>query len=63
MVTYNERLGKDVLYLGTGDKDKSAIIGSNEAISVENIVSGILEGNNFYEHKWQEGDMLLWDND
>jgi hypothetical protein len=43
MVSYNERLGKEILYLGTGDNKYSTIIDSHEqAISVEEIVSSIL---------------------
>jgi hypothetical protein len=38
MVSYNERLGKDILYLGAASNQYAKIIGINDSISIDDIV-------------------------
>lgn len=62
LLAYNERLGKDLLYLGVAN-DTVTSIKESFPVSVEDIAKEIEGVDSFYHHKWEANDMIIWDND
>ena len=63
MLSYNDRLGKELLYIGLANNKVSTTI-TPLSVSVEDIIGEIekFDSITFHQH-WEEGDLVIWDND
>lgn len=62
MLEYNERLGKELLYIGVGNNQVTTLK-NPLSIGVEDIIKEITEADSILNHNWDHNDLLIWDND
>jgi len=63
LLASNSVLGKEILYLGSGDSETTKIIGLGWKLSTMDLIDKLLKYDSFYAHDWKKGDLLIWDND
>jgi alpha-ketoglutarate-dependent taurine dioxygenase len=53
---------KDLLFLSSGHDGVSQIIDCDLNIKTTEIILDIIDHFGIYQHQWEEGDMIIWDN-
>ena len=63
MVEVNLFNDKETLFLGNSPHESFSLLGPlSEKITIEYVLNKLLSGIGSYVHKWEEGDLLIWDN-
>jgi len=57
------RFERDILYVSQMQTDRILELGADESEALlQQLFSALYAADNVYEHRWQSGDLLLWDN-
>ena len=62
LLAYNERLGQELLYIGIS-KTKFTGLHNPLKIKVKDIIKEIEKTDALFHNTWEQGDLVIWDND
>lgn len=62
MISVHPFNGEEVMYLGAGHDGIAKVEGTDDPFLVTDIIEEIIAKHGVYKHKWEEGDMVGWDN-
>jgi alpha-ketoglutarate-dependent taurine dioxygenase len=54
--------GQDSLYLGGEIEDIFKLIGTSKVFTTKQLIEDIIKTHGYYEHHYEVGDLLIWDN-